>query len=144
MIRTRRGTRRRETDTAGSSPILLLAHSLYSNDTSGVLLLLLQQVNGVVNGVFERVCGRPLYSSKGRFPPSTIMETLTTAFWRIRTMFSPKLRVRPFHVGSADPLWPPLATVFVWYTAWWVLMSDGRCRGLVGRFGLVCGPSLLV
>ena len=65
MIRTYRGTRRREADTSGSSPILLLAHSLYSNDTSGVLLLLLQQVNGVVNGVFERVCGGPFYSSKG-------------------------------------------------------------------------------
>ena len=48
VIRTRRGTRRREADTSGSSPILLLAHSPYSNDTSGVLLLLLQQVNGMV------------------------------------------------------------------------------------------------
>ena len=38
--------------------------------------------------------------------------------------FSPKLSVRPFHVGSADPLWPPLATAFVWVSVWWVLMSD--------------------
>ena len=33
--------------------------------------------------------------------------------------------------------------VLLWYTAWWVLMSDGRCQGLVGQFGLVCGPSFV-
>ena len=38
----------------------------------------------------------------------------------------------------------PFATDLLWYTAWWVLMSDGRCRGLVSRFGLVCGPPLLM
>ena len=38
---------------------------------------------------------------------------------------------------------PPLATILLWYTAWWVLMSDGQCRGLVGWFGLVCGPSFV-
>ena len=43
-------------------------------------------------------------------------------------------------VGSADPPVPPLATALLWYTAWWVLMLDGWCRGLVGRLGLVCGP----
>ena len=42
--------------------------------------------------------------------------------------------------GSAGPTMPPLATVLLWYIAWWVLMSDGRCRGLVGRFGLSGGP----
>jgi len=47
-------------------------------------------------------------------------------------------------MGSAGPTLPPLATAFLWYTAWWVLMSDGRCWGLVGRFGLVCGPPLLM
>ena len=46
--------------------------------------------------------------------------------------------------GSAGPTSPPLATVFLWVTAWWVLMSDGQCRGLVGRFGLSGGPLLLV
>ena len=61
MIRTRRSTRRREDDMSGSSPILLLVHSLYSNDTSGDLLLLLQQMNGVVNGVFLRGCVVALY-----------------------------------------------------------------------------------
>ena len=70
------------------------------------------------------------YISKGRFPPSTNMGTWTTAFWRIRTTFPPKLRMRPFHVGSADPLWPPLATAFVWVSAWWVLMSDLSVPGL--------------
>ena len=42
--------------------------------------------------------------------------------------------------GLAGSTLAPVATVFLWYTAWWVLMSDGQCRGLVGRFGLVCGP----
>ena len=46
--------------------------------------------------------------------------------------------------GSAGPTLPPLATVFPWYTAWWVLMSDGRCRGLVDQFGLLGGPLLHV
>ena len=61
MIRTHRGTRQREADTSGSSPILLLAHSLYSSDTSGDLLLLLQQMNGVVNGDSLRGCVEVLY-----------------------------------------------------------------------------------
>ena len=74
--------------------------------------------------ILERVCGGPLYSSKGRFLPSTIMGTWTTAFWRIRTTFPPKLSLIHFHVGLAEPPWPPLATVFVWVSAWWVLMSD--------------------
>ena len=64
------------------------------------------------------------YSSKGLFPPSTEMGTRITAFWRIRMSFPPKLRLSPFHVGSAEPLWPPLATAFIWVSAWWVLMSD--------------------
>ena len=88
----------------------------------------------------ERGEGGFLYSSKGRFPPSTNMGTCQTDIRRIITMFPPKLSVRPFQMGSADPLQPPLATAFVWVSAWWVLMSDGRCQGLVGRFGLVCGP----
>ena len=46
--------------------------------------------------------------------------------------------------GSAGPTSPPLATILLWYTAWWVLMSDGQCRGLVGRFGLSGGPLLLL
>ena len=70
------------------------------------------------------MCGGSFYSSKGRFPPSTDMGTWITAFWRIRTSFPPKLSLSPFHVGSADPLWPPLATTFVWVSSWWVLMSD--------------------
>ena len=66
------------------------------------------------------------YSSKGRFPPSTWI----TAFWRIRTTFPPKLSLIHFHVGLAEPPWPPLATVFVWVSAWWVLMSDWSVPGL--------------
>ena len=28
-------------------------------------------------------------------------------------------------MGSAGPTLLPLATAFLWYTAWWVLMSNG-------------------
>ena len=45
-------------------------------------------------------------------------------------MFPPKLSASAFHVGSADPVWPPLATAFVWVSAWWVLMSDRSVPGL--------------
>src|SRR6185312_16666724 len=72
------------------------------------------------------------------------METCQTAIERIGSVFPPKLSGKTFHRGSADPLFPPLATVLLWYTAWWVLMSDGQCRGLVGQFALVCGPPLLM
>ena len=46
--------------------------------------------------------------------------------------------------GVSRPPLAPFATDLLWYTAWWVLMSDGRCRGMVGRFALVCGPPLLM
>ena len=68
------------------------------------------------------------------------METSLTDLERIRSGFPPKISRKTLQVGSADPPLPPLATVLLWYTAWWVLMSDGRCRVLVGLFGLVYGP----
>ena len=80
--------------------------------------------------ILDRVCGGPLYSSKGRFPPSTIMGTWTTAFWRIRTSFLPNLSLVHCHVGSAKTCWLPLATAFCWVSAWWVLMSDRSVLGL--------------
>ena len=56
--------------------------------------------------------------------------------------------------AKTQPVWqpggvgrPPLVpnpTDLSWFTALWVLMSDGRCRGLVGRFALVCEPPLLM
>ena len=91
-----------------------------------------------------RVVGGPFYSLRGRFPPSPCMETCQTAIERIGSVFPPKFSGKTFHKGSADPFFLPLATVLLWYAAWWILMSDGRCRGLVGRFGLVCGPPLLM
>ena len=71
-----------------------------------------------------------LYSSNGQFPPSTNVGTWITAFWMIRMIFPPKLRVIPCHVRSADSCWPPLATAFCWVSAWWVLMSDRSVPGL--------------
>ena len=70
------------------------------------------------------------YSSKCRFPPPTNMGTWITAFWRIRTSFLPNLSLVHCHVGSVEPLWPPLATAFVWVSAWWVLMLDWLVPGL--------------
>ena len=46
--------------------------------------------------------------------------------------------------GLAGPTVPPLATAFLWVTAWWVLVSGSRCRGLVGRFGLSSGSFFIV
>ena len=90
------------------------------------------------------VSGGSFYSFKGRFPPSPCMEMCQTAIGRIRSAFPPKFIVFGCQVGPADPSVPPLATALLWYTAWLVLMSGGRCRGLVDRFGLVCGPPLHV
>ena len=42
------------------------------------------------------------------------------------------------------PTLVPLATAFLWVTAWWVLVSGCRCRGLVDGFGLSSGPLLVV
>src|SRR6185503_5678965 len=72
------------------------------------------------------------------------METCLTDLRRIRTSFPPKPSLRGCQVGSADPPLAPFPTDLRWFTALWVLMSDGRCRDLVDRFGLVCGPPLLM
>ena len=74
------------------------------------------------------------YSSKGRFLQPTDMGTWITAFWRIRTIFPPNLSLVHYHVGSAGPPWPPLATAFCWVSAWWVLMSDRSVPGLDWSF----------
>ena len=46
--------------------------------------------------------------------------------------------------GSTGPTLAASATAFLWVTAWWALMLVHRCRGLVSRFALVCGPLLHV
>ena len=91
----------------------------------------------------ERVVEDPFHSLRGQFPPSPCMETCQTTIERIGSVFPPKLSGKTFHRGSADPPLAPLVTDLCWFTALWVLMSDGRCRGLVGRFGLVCEPSFV-
>ena len=91
-----------------------------------------------------RVVGGLFYSLRGRFLPSLYMETCQTDIGRIRSAFPPKFIVFGCQVGLADPSVPPLATALLWYTAWWALMSDGRCRGFVGRFGLSGGSILHV
>ena len=65
-----------------------------------------------------RVVGGPFYSLRGRFPPSLNMETCQTAIERIGSVFPPKLSGKTFHKGLADPFFPPLATVLLWYTDW--------------------------
>ena len=96
------------------------SHTPYSNDTSGVLLLLLLLVyvnEKEWNGeCLERGEWRPFYSLKGRFPPSLNMETLITAFERIRENHRPRHTWTGVSSGSAEPavrpaplgrLWPP-------------------------------------
>ena len=86
----------------------------------------------------------------GRFPPKLYMETQRTAFRRISTAFPPKctwtgfkgVRPNPWFgrtPSSAGPTLLPLATVLLWYTAWWALVLVCRCRGFVGWFGLSSG-----
>src|SRR6185295_9948837 len=90
-----------------TSPALLRSsssHTPYSKDTSGVLPLLLQQVNvnGIVNAL-GGVSGGPFIAWRGRFPPSLYMETLITAFGRIRENHQPRRSLFGWQVGSADP-----------------------------------------
>jgi len=86
----------------------------------------------------------PFYSSLRSVPAKINMETSSTAFRRTRTAFPPKGTWTGARVGSADPPLPPLATVLLWYTAWWALVLICWCRGLIGRFGLSGGPLLHV
>ena len=53
-----------------------------------------------------RVVGGPFYSLRGQFLPSPCIETCQTAIGRIRSSFLPKISVRAFHMGSADPPLP--------------------------------------
>ena len=66
--------------------------------------------------MLERVCGGSFYSFKGQFPPSSNMETCSTAFGWIRENHRPKCTWTGACLGSAEPgvrpapqhhLWPP-------------------------------------
>jgi len=74
------------------------------------LPLLLEQVNvnGMVNGeCLERSEWRPFYSLNCRFPPSSDMGTLITAFGRIREDHRPRRTWTDASPGSAEPVvWP--------------------------------------
>jgi len=84
------------------------------------------------------------YSAWGRFPPRLYMETFETDQINLPAKMHLDWCLSRFGrtPGSAGLTLPPLANAFLWYTAWWVLMSDGRCRGFVGQFGLSGGPLL--
>ena len=76
-----------------------------------------------------RFVGGPIYSSLRSVSAKINMETFITTFRRIRVIFPPKYTWNGVFPGSAGPTLAALATAFLWYTAWWVLMSDGRCWG---------------
>ena len=86
--------------------------------------------------MLERVCGGSFYSFKGRFPPSSDMETCSTAFGWIRKNHWPKCTWTGACLGSAGPTALPLATVFCWVTGEWALSCVCRCRGFFCRFTL--------
>ena len=94
--------------------------------------------------------GGPLYSLDRSVPAKTIHGNTENHFQEDQHRLPAKVYLDGSQgrfgrtTGLAGPTLPPLATVLLWYTSWWVLMSDGRCRGLVGRFGLSGGPLLLV
>ena len=67
-------------------------HTPYSNDTSRVLLLLLLMYVNEKEWMLEGVSGGPLYSLKGRFPPSLGVVTLPT---RIRVTRGTPRRTAP-------------------------------------------------
>ena len=100
------------------------------------------------NEICERVCGGPMYVLKGRFPPSSDMETLITAFGRIRKNHRPKCTWTSASLGSAEPgvrpvpwhrLSPPsLAGRLTCGSSSQVCVG----RGLVHRFALTNGPFL--
>ena len=105
------------------------------------LLLFLSNVVCVV-----RVMGGPLYSLERLVPTISLYENIANRLLEDQINLPAKMHLDGKQgwfgqtSGSAGPTSPLLATVLLWCTAWWVLMSDGRCRGLVGRFALVCGP----
>ena len=140
MIRTRRSTRRREADTSGSSPILHLVHFLYSNDTSGVLLLLLLLVKNVNGECLERVCGGPFYSSKGRFLGEISTGTLVTDFSKAVATFLPRLRGSGTCPDSAEPGVRPAplshlsSPTFAERLVCGPSSLVGRCRGWIRQF----------
>ena len=90
----------------------------------------------------------PLYSSWRSVPAIFIHENMPNRHQEDQNRLPAKMHLygrwsrfgRP--MGSAGPTSPPLATVLLWYTAWWALVLVRRCRGFVGRFGLsgVSGP----
>ena len=130
-----------------TSPALLRSsssHTPYSKDTSGtLLLLLLLEVYENENGNDLRgVSGGPFIGWGGRFPPASDMETLITAFGRIREDHRPRRTWTGASPGSADPTWWVLATAFGRVTDMWVLFSVRRCRSFVRQFALSIGPSL--
>jgi hypothetical protein len=69
------------------------------------------------------------YSLRGRFPPSVHMETLATAFKRIRMIFPPKIGQPRRHPGSTDPGgWPTpsgasSAPLSPWLASMWALVT---------------------
>ena len=97
-----------------------------------------------------RVVGGPLYSLERSVPAISLYGNVANRLLEDQINLPAKINLDGKQgrfvrtTGSDSPTSPPLATVLLWYTAWWVLMSDGRCQGLVGRFGLSGGPLLHV
>ena len=81
------------------------SHTPYSNDTSGALLLLFLLVYEMRKNGSLRGCVKALFIALGgRFLPELNMETLGTAFRRIRENHRPKRTWTGASLGSAKSL----------------------------------------
>ena len=95
-----------------------------------------------------RVVGGPLYSLERSVPAISLFGNVANRLLEDQINLPAKMHLDGKQgwfgrtTSSAGRTSPPLATVLLWYTAWWVLMSNGQCRGMVGRFGLSDGPFL--
>ena len=103
-----------------------------------------RELGGVLWGVREAL----FIAQGGRFLPKLNMETLGTAFRRIRMIFPPKLGPFGANMGPGDPGVQPVPGCRLSHRLSSETLLCGppsfvcRCRGFIYRFALFCGPSL--
>ena len=100
---------------------------------------------------YVRECVEVLFiTQRGRFPPELDMETLGTAFKRIRRIFPPKCTWTGFRDGSAKPVVRPAPgrrlsrRLLSWTLPGGPPSCVCQCRGFVRRFSMSNGPILQV
>ena len=84
-----------------------------------------------------RVVGGPLYSALRSVPAKVIHGNAEKCLQEDQNRLLAKMHWIGAYPGSAGPTLAPLATAFLRVTAWWAHMLVRRCRGPVGRFGVM-------